>query len=131
MDQLKLSEEYRHFNSLIWQVPSWGIAIAAGVIVAADRLEREDQSKCLTQVKCVQVCILFFGAVLLSALAIALYRYRAYQAAAVPYPVPKPPFGSKLPANTFLQLAICLTAGGVFGLTLAKIAEIFVYDWFT
>jgi len=118
---LELSETYRHYNSLIWQVPSWGVAIAAGVIVAADRIDKSPDTGTWTiPVKYIQASILLFGAFLLTALAIALYRYRAYQAASAPHPIPTPPFQQKPAANCYLQGALCLTSGGIAGLAAAQ-----------
>jgi hypothetical protein len=116
---LELSETYRHYNSLIWQVPSWSIAIAAGVIVATNEIGKSADTWTIP-VKYVQVSILLFGAFLLTALAIALYRYRAYQAASAPQPIPAPPFRKKPAANRYLQGAVCLTAGGLWGLAAAQ-----------
>ena len=114
---IDLSETYVHYNSLIWQVPSWGIAISAGVIVAANQIG--DCKNWIIPTNWVQAIILLFGALLLTALSIALYKYRLIQAAIVPYPIPLP-LGKKPAANAFLQLAICLTSGGLFGLAIAQ-----------
>jgi hypothetical protein len=116
---VELSETYRHYNSLIWQLPSWSVAIATGVIVAANQIGKSADTWTIP-VKYVQVSILLFGAFLLTALAIALYRYRAYQAASAPQPIPAPPFQRNPPANLYLQGAVCLTAGGVWGLAAAQ-----------
>ena len=116
---LELNETFRHYNSLIWQVPSWGVAIAAGVIVAADQIGKSENTWTIP-VKYVQASILLFGAFLLTALAIALYRYRAYQSASAPQPIPIPPFQQKPAANRYLQGALCLISGGVAGLAAAQ-----------
>ena len=120
---LELSETYRHYNSLIWQVPSWSVAIATGVIVAANQIGKSADTWTIP-VKYVQVSILLFGAFLLTALAIALYRYRAYQAASAPQPIPAPPFQRKPAANRYLQRALCLTSGGVAGLAAAQLFSV-------
>ena len=116
---LKLSDTYRHLDSLIWQVPSWSIAISAGVIVAANQLSNCD-NKWIFPVKYIRGAILLFGTFLLSALSVAIFKYRASQAASVDGPAPHPPFGVRPKANPFLQGAICLTSGGLFGLALAQ-----------
>jgi hypothetical protein len=116
---LELSDTYRHFNSLIWQVPSWGVAIATAVIVAADQLGK-DANTWTIPVKYVQASVLAFGAFLLTALAIALYRYRAYQAASAPEPSPTPPFRQQPKANLYLQGSLCLISGAVAGLAVAQ-----------
>lgn len=116
---LELSETYRHLNSLIWQVPSWGIAISAGVIVAADQIGKYGDTWTIP-IKYIQTLILLFGVFLLTALSIALYKYRASQAASAPYPIPSPPFRTKPAANRYLQGAMCLTTGGIVGLAAAQ-----------
>ena len=118
MYPLELSEDFRYYSKLIWQVPSWAIAIAAGVIVAADRIGEFDTSMGLPA-NYVQALSLFFGSFLLIALTIGLYKYRIMQAACTPDPVPKPPFGLKPSANLFLQGALCMTTGGLAGLAAA------------
>lgn len=112
---LELSETYMHYNSLIWQVPSWGIAIAAAVIVAADQIGKETNTW-MIPLNYVQASILAFGAFLLIGLTIALYRYRAFQAASVPELLQSPPFRQKPSANCYLQGGLSLTTGGIAGL---------------
>lgn len=117
---LELSETYLHYNNLIWQVPSWGLAIAAGVVVAAHQISNDQNVSWTVPVSWVRALVLFFGAFLLAALTVALYRYRGYQAASAPDPVPKPPFGEPPAANRYLQGALCLTTGIILGLGLAE-----------
>jgi len=57
---------------------------------------------------------------LLGALVIAVFKYRISHAASIDNPPPYPPSGTNPKANPFLQGAICLTSGGVFGLALAQ-----------
>jgi hypothetical protein len=123
MYPLKLTDDFRYYSTLIWQVPSWAIAIGAGVIVAADRIGKLDASMGLP-VNYVQALILFFGSSLLIALTIGLYKYRIMQAACTPYSVAKPPFGLKPPANLFLQGALCMTTGGLVGLAATHLFSI-------
>ncbi|MDP3261089.1 MAG: hypothetical protein Q8M34_11005 [Thermodesulfovibrionales bacterium] len=122
---LKLPDDYKHFDQLIWQVPSWGIAIATGVIVAAQQIG----SSCRWGItpNQVQALILGFGAVLLSALSIAVHKYRLFQSACLDKPLPKPPFGQKPSAGRYMQGALLLTNGGLFGLTLTTLFEIRTY----
>ena len=115
-----IGENYRHFNSLIWQVPSWGVAIAAGVVVAANQINTEPATWNVPT-RYVQASILGFGFFLLTALTIALYKYRIYQAAFVPSPPPSPPFQMWPSANKFLQWAMCFTTGGIGGLAVSQL----------
>lgn len=118
--KLTLSETYIHFNTLVWQVPSWGIAIAAAVIVAATEVGNKETVWVISG-KLVQSLILFFGAFLLFALTVALARYRDYQAASAPLTPPKAVFCVKPKANFWLQGAMSLTTGGLFGLGIAQL----------
>ncbi len=117
---LILSETFRHFNSLMWQVPSWGIAIAVGVIVAADQIGKYSNTWSIP-VQYVQASILFFGFFLLLGLTFAVFRFRTYRAASAPDPLPIPPFRKNPPAETFLQGALCLTVGGLLGLASVQV----------
>ena len=47
---LVLSETYLHYNNLIWQVPSWGLAIATGVVVAAHHVSSEQNASWIVPV---------------------------------------------------------------------------------
>lgn len=122
---LELNKTYLHYNRLIWQVPSWGSAIAVAIIVAAYQITDDENTRTALPVPFIRSCILFFGAFLLIALSIALCKYRMYQAACFPKGQPKgqpqPPFGWPPEANRYLQLAVCLTAGIMLGLALAEL----------
>ncbi len=117
---LNLSETFRHFNTLIWQVPSWGIAIAVGVIVAADQIGKYSDTWSIS-IQFIQASILFFGFFLLLGLTFAVYRFRTFQAASAPDPLPIPPFKQNPPAECFLQGALCLTGGGLLGLASVQV----------
>ena len=123
---LQLSQTFRHFNSLMWQIPSWGIAIATGVFLAADHIGKSADGHWIISVNWVQALVLFFGSFLLVALACALYRFRAYQAASAPIPVQRPPFGQPPRADSWLQGAVCLTAGR---LICASLMQAFSRPW--
>jgi len=120
MPLLQMSSDQRHFNSLIWQVPSWGIAIAAGVVIAA-REAGQKPSVWRFPAKYAQTAVLAFGFFLLAALTIALYKCRVFQAATMPENLPKPPVNVPPSANRYLQGAMCLTTGCVAGLAGAQL----------
>lgn len=115
MISLKLPDDYKHFDKLIWQVPSWGIAIAAGVVVAAMKLEDKKELWGVPS-QYIQSSILFFGVFLLSALSLAIHKYRLFQSACLHKPLPKPPFGKNPSASKYLQGSLLLTTGGLAGI---------------
>jgi len=119
MEEYGMGDNYRHFNSLIWQVPSWGIAIATAGVVAADKIG-STTSTWLIPSQYVQAAVLGFGAFLLISLTIALYKYRIFQAACLRGKVPSPPFGKLPKANRYLQAAMCLTTGAMAGLAVSQ-----------
>jgi len=123
MKRLELCEDFRHFNSLLWQVPSVGIAIGAGVVLAAGQIGEKPTAWTEIPVRYVQASVLAFGAFLLLAMTMAVYKYRIFQAAFVPRPMPEPPFGQRPRAITFLQGALCLTTGGLAGMAGAQIGS--------
>ena len=118
-----LNETYRHFNSLIWQVPSWGIAITTAIIVGVDKLA--DRNMCRVAdwampLIHLQALILTFGSFVLFTMAITLYRYRHFQAWATPHITPKPPFRCNPSANGLLQGVLCLFTGTLLGLVFVQ-----------
>lgn len=106
-----LGDNYRHYNSLIWQVPSWGSAIGSGIIVAAFSLDpnKFDSKVLYFLVRC---SILLFGTVFLIVLCLTLWRYRVYQASFVNRHIKqKPPFETGIKANRWLQFVMFLSCG--------------------
>lgn len=123
-DNEKLFDErYRHFDELIWQVPSWAIAIAAGVVLAANEIGKSNDSTnpWSMPVEHVQALVLAFGFVLCAALTIALYKYRIFQASTLPRPLPVPPFRQPPKAARYLQGAMSAVCGGLLGLALSQL----------
>lgn len=112
---LELTDTFRHFDTLMWQIPTWSVAIAAAVIVAADQIRPGVASPWGAYATHVRALLLLFGTVLLAALSVVLHRWRAFQAASAPPDLPAPPFKQKPSAISFLQLASCLTTGGLGG----------------
>lgn len=104
---LQLSETYRDYDKLVWQVPTWGIAIATGVIVAAHAIEGVSSASHYWR-----AVTLLLGSVLLIALSWVVCKYRLFQAASVPSPLPVPPFDTGLSGGAVLQWVL-LTAAGV------------------
>lgn len=128
MSKIKLSDEYKHFDTLIWQAPSVGIAIAAGVVVAANTLG-ENKGNWNLDVTYIKAAILFFGFTLISALSIATAKYRLFQMYCLEE-FPKPPFGIAPSAGRYLQGAVCLTSGGLLGLCISELCRNVGFVWF-
>lgn len=128
---IELTDTYKHFNTLIWQVLSWGIAIATAAVVAANAIGEQKEVWTISG-RFVQSLILYFGAFLLFALDVALARYRDYQACSNKSSPPQVvlsdgPLGTKPRANLWLQGVMSMTTGGLFGLA---IAQLFCIPWF-
>ncbi|HCM42366.1 MAG TPA: hypothetical protein DIS66_03510, partial [Candidatus Omnitrophica bacterium] len=118
MTDEKLSETYRHFNSLIWQVPSIGIAVATAVLYAAHELglRTNQASNWVIDTRWMQFFVLEFGAGILFIMSLVLYRYRHFQTWAGPESVDSPPIGIWPKANRWLQFLICQITGVLLGL---------------
>jgi hypothetical protein len=102
MRRLALSSEYLHFNTLIWQAPSWGFAITGGVLATYASAPNWFRDSLLA------FALFVLGGGFLWALNCALIRYRHYQSAFAPDNVRMPPFGISPKANPYLQLSMCL-----------------------
>jgi len=120
-EPLELSETFRHFNSLMWQIPTWSVGIAVAVIVAADQIRADASSPWGAWATEVRVLILLFGCFLLSVLVAVLHRWRAFQAASTPAQLPIPPFKQRPPAESLLQGVSCVTAGGLGGFAITHL----------
>jgi hypothetical protein len=108
---LELSDTWLHFNGLLWKVPSVGVAIAVGVIVAAAQVGDRPGFR---------FAILLVGTVFLLALSAATCKHRTYQAASTEPDPPNPPFDGFPKANSALQFALGLTTGVLLALTFAS-----------
>lgn len=100
--------EYRHFDTLIWQLPAWCTAIFLVTAVGTNSIE---QAKFLTQATGLERDVVATGflslmAIVILALSHALYRFRKHQASFKQ--VPGTSFWSS--ASTYLQIIITLEA---------------------
>jgi len=121
-EPLELSETFRHFNSLMWQIPSWGIAIATGVILAANEIGKAASPGWEIHTRYVQALVILFGVILLVPLTMLHHRFRAYEADSAPKgPLPKPPFDKAPHAERYMQLALCMTTAGLLALATIQI----------
>lgn len=120
-------QDYRHFDVLIWQVPTWASAIftftttTAGVVVA--NLDKIENGLNLDPLKTLSVFVLaVFGVLLL--LSNVLIRFRIHQGCLPPprATIPRPNW--QLRGHTALQLIIAVEAAVLlaFGLYCAGAA---------
>ena len=76
------SEEYRHFDSLIWQVPAWSTAIFLITVIGLNSLS-QNSSLIVKEIGLSRKTIFtfFFGfmGLLILILSHVLYRFRVYQ----------------------------------------------------
>ena len=63
------SEDWRHYNAIIWQIPSVAITIAAAILAVAYQYIQELLPRTV---------ILFFGGFILSSLTVALIKHRLF-----------------------------------------------------
>ena len=102
------NEAYRHFDTLIWQVPAWSSALFAAVIAIIGAVFGIDSesvffSEFISQKLLVSVLLLFFGLFTL-ALSYALYRFRWHQSNVKPWG------GRLISPQFFLQLLVSIEA---------------------
>ena len=113
----KYNEEYRHFDTLIWQMPTWSTAIFLGTaaVIAQNSL---DMSKPILGVDASTIVGVFLLAVggFLIGLTQAVYRFRCHQAPLKKHP--QTPWWQY--ASTALQLLVA--AQGFLVLTVALCA---------
>lgn len=103
--RVKYSEDYKHFDKLIWQVPTWCTAIFTGVLVASNEVMRKYLQTWGINQNIFLSLMLGSGFVFLFSLSYALFRYRWHQAHTIDKT--KPPF-AKISAQFFLQLSVSL-----------------------
>ncbi|MBO6573027.1 hypothetical protein GYB29_10590 [bacterium] len=102
------NEAYRHFDTLIWQVPAWSSALFAAVIAIIGAVFGIDSesvffSEFIPQNVLVSILLLFFGLFTL-ALSYALYRFRWHQSNVKPWG------GRLISPQFFLQLLVSIEA---------------------
>ncbi len=125
---LKLTKSYIHFDHLIWQVPAVGVAIAGGIVVAADQIEFSKGYLSISA-QCVRALIVFFGALITGALGLIVCKFRIFQSATIPREWLNFPDGASLPfgirpsGGFLLQLVLFVTSGGMAGLALANASQ--------
>ena len=64
------SEDWRHYNGAIWQIPSVAVAIASAILAVAYQYDVQDLLP--------RTVILFFGGLILLSLTVALIKHRLF-----------------------------------------------------
>ena len=119
------TEEYRHLDSLIWQMPGWSTAIFLGMAAVLGQASHDNLEKLLPvfDVSSLVASLLFVIFLFLFGLTQALYRFRCHQA-------PLKKYGRTnwwSSASTYLQLLV--TAQAFLVLYLALGAWKFPLQW--
>jgi hypothetical protein len=111
----RYSEEYQHFDKLIWQVPAWTTAIFALSFqsVGSDSI-RNVASLAGVSTNHLATFLLFGLSLMIFCFAYVLYRFRVYQRSLKEYAATSP-FRS---ASTYTQLMIIAEATFLFTLAL-------------
>jgi purine-cytosine permease-like protein len=116
---LELTDTYRHFDTLIWQIPSVGAAVGVGSIVAAAQIENANGWN--ISIENIRGFVIFLGTALMIALTVTLYKHLIFSTASTPRPPPKPPFGLKPSAGSALLLSMTIMTGCMFGLVVTQL----------
>jgi hypothetical protein len=148
MSENTYSEAYRHFDGLIWQVPSWATVVFFGVFIAVQTVPASsDWGWCLSRMQ--MVTLVLCGAFLFHLLCFfVLFSFRWHQAALkaqgpfANWPLPNAQFLLQL--NVGLQETIlvslflqavgrtfwsCLVISGLVFLTLTIVCEIYIWKY--
>jgi len=123
----KYSDDYRHFDGLVWQMPAWSTAVFAAVlsgfvfVSSSDMTATQDTSELyplnLTAVKDLPAVLLGGGLFFLVAAYYTLFRLRVHQTYTERENCPRP-FVRWLGAQTLLQLVIGVQTGAIAWLLL-------------
>lgn len=108
----RYTAEYRHFDTLIWQLPAWCTAIFLVTAVGINSIQQATFLNAATGLTTNQLATGFLGLMFLVILALsqALYRFRRHQAALKRYRT-TPVWSS---ASTYLQLIVTVEALALF-----------------
>ena len=113
------SEDYRHFDALIWQIPSWSTAVFAAVLSALAIINSNDAHSliALFRIKPADFSkMLLLGSLLFfAAMYYTLYRWRVHQRYTKRENVPRPLF-EWIGAQLFLQFVTGTQVIAILGL---------------
>lgn len=105
MVELEYSDNYKHFDGLIWQVPAWSSAIFLGTIGTASITIKNHTDTWKVGIETLLVVIFLTGSVFIFAASYALYRMRCHQKLVSPSHVVS---GDALSTQDLLQFSISL-----------------------
>ncbi len=118
------SEDYKHFDNLIWQVPTWCTAIFTGTIVGLNEiLNKYNKETWGIDQNILIFLILFCGFIFLLSFSYALYRYRVHQLYTKKPKLPELA-STKYGAQTVLQFSISLQSAVLIGLSVHAITRL-------
>jgi glucose-6-phosphate-specific signal transduction histidine kinase len=104
---VKYSDDYKHFDNLIWQVPAWSEAIFIGILVGANEILNNYSPTWGVDQNIFLFLVLLSGCIFLFSSSYILYRFRHNQSTVVSTVVKdKVPFAKRLGAQTILQFSL-------------------------
>ncbi len=107
------SEEYRHFDNLIWQAPAWCTAIFVGALIVGTRITSKSSILTITNLTDKWLLGIFWGIVFLFIMALmhSLYRFRKHQE---PFKMHSTPFWAS--GQFYLHLMVRLQAFSILAI---------------
>jgi len=116
------SDDYKHFDNLIWQVPAWGFAAFSGTFLILSEIVSKYSEKWGISLNTLLGLILLCGFMFLFSYSYALFRYRWHQKHVIDKT--EPPF-VKVGAQTMLQFSISLQSAILLTLSLHMFFQLF------
>jgi hypothetical protein len=116
-DKAAYSDEYRHFDNLIWQMPGWSTAVFLGTAAVLGQANVESLQKLIPGINATMLVIGFLAIMFLFMLGLTqvLIRFRRHQNSLKKYS--RTPWYSS--ASTFLQLFVTIQAFSILFLLMA------------
>jgi hypothetical protein len=116
------SESYRHFDTLIWQTPTWSTAVFTGVLVSAFQIHKDKIEIFTVTSATIALLLVAGGAIFLGSLAYTLFRFRVHQCyttdkLATPFSAAASTYLGRLGAQSLLQASVCVQSAVLAGLT--------------
>lgn len=73
------SEDYKHFDNLIWQIPTWSVAIFTGILIGANEIIKDTSPSWPIEKDTLLALIFFSGFIFLFTLSYTLHRFSCHQ----------------------------------------------------
>ena len=116
------SDDYKHLDNLIWQVPAWGFAAFSGTFLVSSEIVSKYSEKWGISLNILLILILFCGFIFLFSYSYALFRYRWHQKEVINKK--EQPF-ARVGAQTLLQFSISLQSAILLTLSLHIFFQLF------